>query len=203
MYYCSNCGSPVSGKGTCGHCGAYLKDIGEGSFNGMNAAQESYKNAIRRDKERELREKEKNNKIVQIYKYGYLPLIGIAPTIVMAAIGLIGLVLSYLFSLLYLIMFGLALILTFCLFCLHLMEDSLIMYGISYNSEGKNNGLLLTQAVWLSRYAKLVFFIGVFGSVGTGTQGPVTNGTIALICAAFGGLLLAIAVSVLIRKKFK
>ncbi len=186
MYYCGNCGGSVSGLGICPHCGALLQRTAEGSPGGQNVTKENHQ---RYEEQRKRREKESRRKAAQIKKYGYEPAIGIAPTLVMEGVSVIGLVLSCIFSPLFLIMFGVGLFLAFLLFLSHIA-------GCSSSSKRTH----VAEASWLIYYAVVLMFGGLLVVINNISQGADLTAAMMVFII---GVLLSVAMGILNKKVFK
>lgn len=178
MYYCSNCGYPVSGLGRCGHCGANLSSQASGSLGGMNAARGNYESMERYRREAESKETRKKE---ILRKYGYIPMIGITPAVVTAVVGFGGLALAFFSSLLYLILYGVAMLVLLCLFYVHTLDQSGLLNCYKYTSD------LNTEAIWLTRFA---YILPVLGYIGAYIFKSTSNPDIAFIVSFIGAFLL-------------
>ena len=194
MYYCGNCGGSVSGTGRCPHCGALLRGMSNGSSTGKKLTKSNYKSAKRFAEHRKWEKAQDRKKAAQISKYGYEPIIGFKPTLVMTGVSVVGLVLSCFFSSLYLIMFGVGLILAFCLFLLHIV-------GCSSSS----NGAHTSEAYWLWLSARVMLFGGfvVSGIVGGIYELDTPAWGNAIFAIFIAGIPLSIATWILNKKVFE
>ena len=122
--YCSNCGRFVVSTGKCPYCGAILRgEAKDGSVSHQNMTSYRHDLADRMYKDHAAERTADIRRTGLREKYGYVPMVSFPVVAAAALIGAIGLVLSYLISPMFLILFGLANILTLVLYWLHLQND--------------------------------------------------------------------------------
>lgn len=154
--YCSNCGRIVASKGTCPYCGAIFKDeVQGGSSADQNMIRYRHDLADRMYKDREAERTADIRRTGLREKYGYVPMVSFPVVAAAALIGVIGLVLSFLISPMFLILFGLANILTLVLYWLHLQNDDVHNRQYSHN-------ILAGQYDFESKLLTILFLAYVF-----------------------------------------
>jgi len=168
--YCSNCGRIVASKGTCPYCGAILKDeVQGGSSAHQNMTSYRHDLADRMYKDREAERVADIRRTGLREKYGYVPIVSFPIVAAAALLGVIGLVLSYVISPKFLILFGLANILTLALYWLHLQNDdvhnrqsSQTILAEPLNIESKLLSILFTAYLFLGFFlVRLSEFVSV------------------------------------------
>ncbi len=122
--YCSNCGRIVASSGKCPHCGAILTiEYKDGSSDHQSMTRYRHDLADRMYKDRDAERVADIRRTGLREKYGYVPIVSFPVVAAAALLGAIGLVLSYVVSPMFLILFGLANVLTLALYWLHLQND--------------------------------------------------------------------------------
>lgn len=125
-------------------------------------------------------------------RYGYSPVIGYAPSFMTALVSIAGIVLSCVFSLLYLIMYVAALILLIILLSIHQVDDNTQRVTREYSKA------LHSEAWWL---VVLLWAAPFLGPVGAYYFGTTSDPTTAITVAFAGATLLTFAMLIKMRKR--
>jgi len=187
--YCSNCGRIVASTGTCPHCGAILTvEYKDGSSDHQSMTRYRHDLADRMYKDRDAERVADIRHTGLREKYGYVPMVSFPVVAAAALLGAIGLVLSYVISPMFLILFGLANVLTLALYWLHLQNDD--VHNRQYSHDILAEPFNIESKV-LSIFFTAYLFLGFF---------LVSLSEFVSVACAIAGLILVLALYFLCKK---